>query len=173
MFTFFKPLVEIAFFKRGPEALPVNTAYSMFVVVLYVVSTAIAFMISKLPISQLLPSIVISLFAYALLSYGLLTLANKRERIGQTFTALVGADVVITLLILPAVFLLVNFPQESVEFQLGQLSYFLTLIWSVAVIAVILNAAMEWEMLLGFLIAPAFFFSLVLIGQLLFAAPVG
>ncbi|NNC97539.1 MAG: hypothetical protein HKN88_05650 [Gammaproteobacteria bacterium] len=47
------------------------------------------------------------------------------------------------------------------------------MIWSIAVIAVILNAAMEWEKIFGFMLAPVYFFSLVLIGQMLFGADGG
>lgn len=170
MFKLFKPLLEIAFFKRQPDILPSNQVYTLAVCVLYVFATAIAFKISNLPLAQFLPSLLITLLAYFSLCFVTLSLANKKERIEQTFTALVGVDVVITLMILPAVFLLVNFPIESFEYQLGQMSYFLSLVWSVAAIAVILNAAIGWQHLYGYILAPAFFMSLVLIGQIFFSS---
>jgi hypothetical protein len=168
MLKLFKPLIEIAFFKRGPEILPVFRSYTYLVIGLYLLITGLAFIVSELPIAHYIPTIVLSLSAYALLSITILSITKKQERIWQTFTALVGTDVIITILVLPAVFLLINFPSESAAFQLGQMSYILTMIWSVAVIAVILNAATEWEALFGFLIAPAFFFSLVVLGQIVF-----
>ena len=169
MFKLFKPLLEIAFFRREPDILPSNQLYTVLVCVLYVIATSIAFKTSNLPLAQLIPSLLITLLAYFSLCFVSLTIANKKERIMQTFTALVGVDVVITLMILPAVFLLVNFPIESFEFQLGQMSYVLSLLWSVAAIAVILNASIGWQQLYGFIVAPAFFMSLVLVGQFLFS----
>ena len=157
MFKLFIPLLEIAFFRREPDILPSNQLYTILVCVLYVIATSIAFKVSNLPLAQLLPTLFITLLAYFSLCFVTLTFANKKERIEQTFTALVGVDVVITLMILPAVFLLVNFPIESFEFQLGQISYFLSLFWSVAAIAVILNSAIGWSHFFGFVVAPVFY----------------
>ncbi|MBT8141336.1 MAG: hypothetical protein KJO88_03125 [Gammaproteobacteria bacterium] len=173
MLKILKPLADIAFFSRGPDILPSSNAFIGLVIVLFSVATAVAFYVAKLSMMYLLPTLLLSIAAYAVLTLVPLRIAQKQERVAQTFAAFLGTDAVITLLTVPALFLLVNFPSDSLSYQLGQASYLLTLIWSIAVIAVILNAAMEWEKIFGFMLAPVYFFSLVLIGQMLFGADGG
>lgn len=170
MLKLFKPMFEIAFFKRGPDSLPANNAYLGLMLVAYIIATCVAYMIAKLPMRQLLPSLVLSVLAYGVLTYVPLNLAKKPERMRQTFAAFVGADVIITVLMFPALFLLVSFPQESLAYQLGQASFLMTIVWSIVVIAVILNDALEWQKVFGFMIAPVYFFTLVMIGEMMFGA---
>jgi len=168
MLKLFKPLLDIAFFRSGPDTLPRSNVFLFLLLLAQTVISFFAVTIAKFSFVNFLPSILLTILAYAALTYALLSAVGKEERFQQTFSALIGVDVVITLCILPSLFLITNFPEGSLSYTLGQWSYLLTLVWSVGAIAVILNKAVEWNVVFGYVLAPGFFFSLLIISQVLF-----
>lgn len=171
MLKFFKPLFEVAFFKGMPGDLPKSKEYLLIVLICYCIMNALVYVLAGMIFKYFIPLLFLQLIAFLLLSTFLTQLVNKPDRLTQSFTAFVGTDLVLTFCVAPAVYLISNFPETSLPYQLGQASHFLTLIWSLAIIAMIVNSIVEKPWFLGFLIAPVFLLLVIWSGQLIYPPP--
>jgi hypothetical protein len=171
MLKFFKPLFEVSFFTGTPSDLPKSKEYLFIVLISYCIINAIVYALAGMMFKYFMPLLFLQLIAFLLLSAFLTQLVNKPERLTQSFTAFVGTDLVLTICVAPAVYLISNFPEKSLSYQLGQASHFLTLIWSLAIIAMIVNSIVEKSWFLGFLIAPVFLLLVIWSGQLIYQTP--
>lgn len=93
---------NICLFKRGPEdvpGLPVVLALTLLLNI--VISLVVGIVFSKLPVSFAAVSLAVSTAVVGFLIYAVLMLKKLESRFRQTFTAVLGTDILITLLCSP------------------------------------------------------------------------
>ena len=141
--NFIRPFFEIAFFRRSPDSLPSSETYVYQVLLIAVlVSCGFVYILERLSVRYLI-FYAISIVCFAAFIYVLLTAVNKIERFKQTFVAGMGVDIVINVMMLPAAYSTIAFPEGSVAFNLGVVATLLSLVWAMGVLAFILRAATE------------------------------
>jgi len=143
MHSFFRPLFEIAFFKRSPASLPATTNYMVVLLVLTFFVAIVSVYISEIPNPNLIFKLIFLVSLSAAILYTILNYVNKKERFAQAFSAKLGANIVINILLLPAVYTITHSPENSLAFLLSSVGYLLSIGWSVAVYAYILREASE------------------------------
>lgn len=140
---FIRPFFEIAFFQRGPESLPSSERYVyQILLIAFIVSCAFVSIMDRLS-ARYLVVYAISILCFAAFIYFLLNVVNKPERFKQTFVAGLGVDIVINLMMIPAAYSTVAFPNDSLAYNLGVIATVLSLFWSVGILAFILHSATE------------------------------
>lgn len=147
MFNFLRPFFEIAFFQRSPETLPSDERYVyLTMLALTLVSVGIVHMLGRLSVSYLLV-LLASFVIMAFILQQLLGYVKKTERFKQTFSAVLGTDMAINIMMLPAAYASITFPVESLSFQLGGTAILLSFVWSIGVLGHILHLATDLKRL--------------------------
>lgn len=107
----FGGLLDIAFFRRGPENLPASQALLALVVAMFIVLLVVMSVLVSLPAADALAVSIVQSVVMLAWFRGALAVANKRERFLQTATALFGVNV----LFLPALVPLSNALRPYIE----------------------------------------------------------
>ena len=146
---------RIATFKAGPESIPFSPflATGLIAINILTASTLIMFL-SDIRLIQALSSAIVSLATTAALTWVLLWLMRHRERFMQTLIAMVGADLIISLVQGVAL----AFTQVMSQ-MLAAVVLLGTAFWGIAIYGFIFHRALNIHIGLGF--AVAFILSLI------------
>lgn len=140
MRALFDLFLDICLFRKGPQHIPASQVLLRATLAAYGISGLLVLLISLEPIRALLVmSADIALLTG--LTYGVLSLSNYHGRFLQTLTALLGTGTLVQLMALP-VSLWVSKTLEQEIAALPQLLYIALLVWSIAIIAHILQQAL-------------------------------
>lgn len=159
--------IELALLRRAPQELPASRAlFSL----LLVVGLGAGLLLALTAEVGLANGLLQSLLDLALMLGTLwvaLTLLERRERFLQTATALIGVDVLITLLALLPVGLARPVNAESGLLALAGLLFLVLVVWSITAAGHILRHAFDLTLLQGAAIAIGFdLLSFVIVGGL-------
>lgn len=142
---------DICRFKKGPESVPTQTILVELVFFSYLLTTMVAIAVSPdLEVAFLQAFFVVLVIAAATLGlvWGLLLFKGVGDRFWPTVVALVGCDVMLTVIGLPLILVLNHFPFEGSADLLGGL-LILLMGWSIVVGGFILHRALNTSLLLG------------------------
>jgi hypothetical protein len=151
---------DVCLLRRGPQDLPYSPALLHALAALsFVISLAVASRLAE--VGALLLPLAVALGALIGLPYLALKLAGREARFVQTAIALLGCDVLFTLLYVPVAFGIGELPEQGqqmtgVQRLLALLSLGL-IAWQLAVRGHILRHALELPMRVGLLVAVVFF----------------
>ena len=146
---------RIATFRSGPEAIPFSTFLATTLVVINILSATIFQQVfDDVTLLRSLTTAIVSLAATAALVWSLMWVIGKKERYTQTFTALVGTDLLITIV-------------QAVLFPLSQLTTAavttlvaaVTVFWTIGVFGYIFHKALDVHIAIG--VATALFLLLL------------
>ena len=90
----FGGVVDITFFRSGPESLPASQALLAIVVVLFIAVSVVMSALVSLPVADALAGAVLGSVVMLAWFRAALAIANKRERFLQTCTAIFGVNLV-------------------------------------------------------------------------------
>lgn len=152
MFVFAQLLTQICLFRRGPEDLPTsNLLLGLLVALNILLSITLYLYLTDLTLLRASTLVVASLAGAAGLIWLVLSLMNFSQRFVQTFTAMVGVDVILGLLNgLLTVFTL----QENGTYNtFGSFAWLALTIWNLSIYATIFQRALEVHAAIGLGIA--------------------
>ncbi|MCK4493355.1 MAG: hypothetical protein KAU26_04825 [Methylococcales bacterium] len=129
MFELLKFFYELALFKKSPEDIPTSSFLQLAVIFSYIVISFLMFFMSS-SWTQALLHIAVEMILIALFCRIVLSWHKKLARYSQTFIALLGVDVVISLCAFPAVASLnTPMPEKSSFYLVVVLVYILLVLW--------------------------------------------
>lgn len=136
---------RIAIFKAGPEAVPFSPFLAALLVILNIpAGMALLVLLYEATALQALAIAVASLASYAILVAILMRLLGFFSRFVQTFTALVGTDLLVSLI--QAILAPVYFYVDQV---IGQALLLGTALWAIAIFGFIFHRALNLHIGLG------------------------
>jgi len=155
--TLFKTLVEIALFRKGPEALPHSSVLLLIVTAIWIAVGAVGAMIVDTYNGQtLLVDLTLTALGFAMYTV-VVKVFDRSERLLRALTAILGCGAIFGVALFAGRYVLTNIlaVQETPLFSE------LILLWSILVEGHIIARTIDRQWVIGFLIALA-----VLIGQL-------
>ena len=159
--------VDIAFHRRGPDALPASRFLFGLVLVAYLTVSVLALQINWDLGEAVVPLLADVAFCLSFFWF-LLRLAEHGNRFWQTVTALLGAETFLSLVALPLLVLrTAAVGNEAIE----PIAVFLltgVLLWSIDVGGFILSRALEQTYVVGVLIMVGYVISSFILGEFLF-----
>lgn len=151
----------------GPEQVPTVKPFVVLVTVGFVVTNLVIIALAGGEVPQALGNLSVWFAVVVGGLYFLLAFKGMLHRFTATYTAILGQDIMITIISSPFVFLLLLGDGGSAkEFASGALLFFYG--WSLLITGFILHRAMNVSLLLGFFIAFALFFSSQFVDAMLF-----
>ena len=165
MFALVQLLTQICLFRRGPEDLPSSQVLLAFLLIVNVLlSVTLNTTVQGSTILSAATLVVASLAGTAGLVWLLLNFTNYGARFMQTFTALVGVDVLLT--IVTAVIALFTLQDDGPVTGIGNFALMAVLIWNLSVYATIFQRALEVHAAIGLGLALMVVIFSVAIGQI-------
>ncbi len=154
MYSLILPFVRLSFFAINPQDLPASRGLLVFTLVSYgLVSVLIA-----TPLSDFGTGIVQSMIELLLLTgftLAALRLRNHPDRSAQTLTALAGTGALLSVILLPFLYLFAPAGDAAVSQELLVIN-FLVIIWLIAVYGHIFRHALSVNLMLGIMTALAY-----------------
>jgi hypothetical protein len=150
MRALFHLFLDICLFRKGPQHIPVSQILLRATLVAYGISGLLVLLISLEPARALLVMLA-DIVLLTGLTYGVLNLSNYSGRFLQTLTALLGTGTLVQLMALPVSLWLGKPLEQETIAVLPQLLYIALLVWSIAIIAYILQQALAVSRSLGIL----------------------
>jgi hypothetical protein len=145
-----KQLVQICLFKSKPQDL----AYSQSAIWLLITIECLMTLIAPINTSMvvLLAAAIISIMMDAAIIFLALRSIQQRNRFTQTFSAVLGINVILTL-VANLLILLMNWSQLAIWDTLLSVMFFLTIVWSIVVYGYIFQHAFQMSFKEGTAIA--------------------
>ncbi|PIE41888.1 MAG: hypothetical protein CSA49_01315 [Gammaproteobacteria bacterium] len=141
---------QICLMRTGPDQVPAAAAFTVFILFIYAALSLFArLVIGELPVDYSVVSLVVITALWALSVYAVLQFKGLASRFQQTFTAALGADVLLTLVTLPLVVVSINLPETSPEASLVALSMLVLFVWDVLIKGFIFHKAFNVSPLQG------------------------
>lgn len=133
---------NICLLKIGPQDLPKSNVFMMLTLIAYIIINTISELLSyHIAQSFLLALIHVGILVFLISS--LLYINQYPQRITQTITALVGADILLNLLALPIGFWLIQAEQYGFDMGLPSILLLFLSAWTVTIYAHILSNALD------------------------------
>jgi hypothetical protein len=147
MHALFDLFLDICLFRKGPQHIPASQILLRSALVAYGISGLLFLLVNLDPVSALLMmSVDIALLVG--LTYGVLNLMGYSGRFLQSLTALLGTGTLVQLMALPiSLWMSKTLGQEIAA--LPQLLYIALLVWSIAIMAHILQQALAVSRSIG------------------------
>jgi hypothetical protein len=140
---------RIATFRSGPEDVPFSTFLAGAIVLLYIASaTGLQLLLDETTLATALTSAIVNIAATAVLLWTLMRTMSKKARFTQTLTAIVGSDLLITLV--QAIALPIAMNLHATLFTLLATA---TVFWTLAVFGFIFHRALDVHVAIGIAIA--------------------
>jgi hypothetical protein len=141
--------VDIMLHRRGPDSLPSSQFLLWLVLAASLAADALVLWLAKLP-GRWVAVAVLVLALNVWFVWALLRTFNKQPRFRQTMTALLGANVILTVLQAPLVSVLVEAPPDpqSSTMTLPRLLAALLVLWTIDISAFVFSRALERPYLL-------------------------
>lgn len=149
MRALFDLFLDICLFRKGPQHIPASQILLRAALIAYGASGLLVLLISLDAVSALLVMFA-DMVLLTGLTYGVLSLRGYSPRFSQTLTALLGTGTLVQLAALP-VSLWVSKTLEQDIAALPQLLYLALLVWSIAIMAYILQQALAVSRGIGIL----------------------
>lgn len=142
MLRLFRAFLQICLFKAGPQDLP-DSGFLMRSVLVVNILFSFAYLLGQLTPYQALYQVILSMAVLYMLTKLVLGVRNVPYRFRQTFTAVLGADLVLTLLqsVLVSSGILPMQPEEITQIQ--ALLWLVLVFWGLAVQGNILHHALN------------------------------
>lgn len=149
MRALFDLFLGICLFRKGPQHIPASQVLLKAALIAYGISGLLVLLISLDPVSA---SLVMSadMALLAGLTFGLLNFSGYQGRFLQTLTALLGTGTLVQLMALPISLWVVKTLERDIA-ALPQLLYLALLVWSIAIMAYILQQALTVSRTIGIL----------------------
>ena len=148
MFALARLLTEICLFRKGPEDLPASgTLLGFLLVINIVVSMTLYSTINDTTVLSAATLVVASLAGTAGLVWLILNLMNHVQRFIQTFTALIGVDVVLTCV--TALIAALTLQEDGTLATAGNYALLGLMVWNLSVYATIFQRALEVHVAIG------------------------
>ncbi len=164
MFALAHLVLQISLFRKGPEDLPASSLLlGLLLVINVLVSITLYSTINDTTVLRAATLVVASLAATAGLVWLVLNLLNYAQRFMQTFTALVGVDVLLTCI--TAIIAVLTLQEDGAMGSIGSLALLLLLIWNLSIYASIFQRALEVHLIIGLGLALFVVIFSVAIGQ--------
>ena len=157
--------LDIAMHRKGPQDVPARQGVFLQALAAYLLAGGIVLWPSSDSMRQLLGQLALDLVLMVAVCAGLLALARRSARLGQTLAALFGTGALLSAAALPFVWLLATALGESGALPdtippaaaLSSLALFGLLLASLLVTGHILRHALDWSYAGGVLAATAYF----------------
>ncbi|MEM7096733.1 MAG: hypothetical protein AAF541_00630 [Pseudomonadota bacterium] len=164
MTALFSLIVRICLFQRGPEHLPgSNAVLGLLLVTNTLLSIPLYIWLNQTAFLTAATVVVASLAATAGLILLILNLMNHAARYHQTLSAIVGVDILLTLLTALVAFFTMN--AEGMLSNAGTLLITVLMLWNLFVYAAIFHKALEVHIAIGLAFALFIVIFSVAIGQ--------
>ncbi len=159
--------VDIALHRRGPEDLPTSGfLFGLLLVFFFAANVAATQIVQSL--SRAASMVIFDLALYVGFVWLLLAGFRRSTRFLQTICALLGAEMLPTLIGIPAL-MLVGFENGEVEApNVGTWLFFLLILWSIDIAGFVLSRALQLPYVAGVLIVLVYTFGSFTLGGLLF-----
>lgn len=146
MIKLVKTLFNICLLRGGPEELPHSYVFlSLIIVTSFVISVLIGSIVHDVKIAGL-SSIAGLFFSFA---FAKILLLKKPERFSQTFSAMLGADAIISIVSIPSFYSLAYLKLGEIAEMFFSLTIFTLLVWIVIVYGYIFSKALSSLMSYG------------------------
>ena len=159
--------VDIAFHRKGPDALPASRFLFGLVLVVYLTVSLLALQINW-PLGQAVAPLVADVTFCMAFFWVVLQWGQRSARYWQTVTALLGAETFLSLVALPLLMLRAAATGSEVFGPMTALLLTVVLLWSIDVGGFILSRALEQAYVVGVLIMVGYVISSFMLGELLF-----
>lgn len=171
----FGQLVDIIFWRRGPESLPASSTLLAVLVVLQVAVAVLMWSLAPRAPDHWQISLIVGT-AVTLLYFKLaFTLVNKRERFPQTMTAIFGTALLFAPVLIPlasAMLPFIDHPTKSAQAPVALLLLGAAIsIWQLVVQVRIVRAAFEWRWGMAIVLLVGQRIAGVLVSALIIGAP--
>lgn len=149
--------IDIVLFKKGPQDVPDSSALMSGVIIANIL-LSVAFMLQQTTLADALGRILCSLVVLYLLVRLTLRFKQLSYRLRQTFTALLGAEILLSLVQI-SVAMLIGIAAEPAQISPLQMMVWLpVVIWVIAVNGNIMHYALDVKRSLGVMLALAYLF---------------
>ena len=138
--------LNICLMRHGPERLPASQfLLGLVIAINAITSLTLTTMLNDTPLITSSTLVVVNLAGTALLTWGALSFVSHTPRFNQTFLAVVGVDLLLTLVM--GVVLLLGLDANGDPRPFASTLWLMLTIWSLAVLSFIFHKAMEIHML--------------------------
>ena len=159
--------VDIAFHRKGPDALPASRFLFGIVLVAYLTVSLLALQINW-PLDQAVGPLVADVVFCMAFFWAVLQLGQHGRRFWQTVTALLGAETFLSLVALPLLVLRSAATGSAALEPITVLLLTVVLFWSIDIGGFILSRALEQAYVVGVMIMVGYVISSFMLGELLF-----
>lgn len=157
---------QICRMRTGPEQVPPVLILTVVTFLAYALLSFAAYMgVSGLAFEYSAMSLMVITALWALLVYGVLAFKGLAPRFQQTFTAVLGTDVVLTALSLPLLVVSKQFSKDSTLFTLAAVLWLVIFIWNILIKGFIFHRAFNVSPLLGNLFSLTLNFLIMMVDQ--------
>lgn len=159
--------VDIAFHRKGPDALPASRFLFALVLIAYLTVSLLALQINW-PLSETVGPLGADVSFCMVFFWSVLQLGQRGGRFWQTVTALLGAETFLSLVALPLLVLRSAATGNETYEPITVLLLTAVLLWSVDIGGFILSRALEQAYVVGVLIMVGYVISSFLLGEFFF-----
>lgn len=148
--------VDIAFHRRGPDALPASTFLLGLTVAAYVAVFLLTLRLAVNPPLVVVVAHTINTVLGVLLTWSLLRAFARERRLKQTITALFGTGVLLNVLVLPTLLWARSLEQSGSETTAAEVLLTVLVVWDIDITGFVFSRAIERPYLLGLAFAIGF-----------------
>ncbi|NIN35213.1 MAG: hypothetical protein GWO08_12845 [Gammaproteobacteria bacterium] len=150
--TLFKNYFEICLLRKNPQDLPRSTELLAVSLALYIAISTLVIVYTA-PLATAMASSVIEILLVSLITWVILRLHKKPERLMQTLTAIVGTGCIISLFAIPLIYSGMLWQTGEVLQSVAALLYLALVIWNIMVLGHILRHALATTLGFGIVFA--------------------
>ena len=159
--------VDIAFHRKGPDALPSSRFLFHLVLLAYTGVGALTLALER-PLAQVLGAITFHVGLYLVFIAAVLEVARRRSRFLQTATAALGVETFLGCIALPLLLTGAAQSADGVPSVLAALVLLLIVVWSIDIVGFILARALDRPYIVGVSIMLGYVVISMSLGELLF-----
>jgi hypothetical protein len=162
--------VDIAFHRKGPDALPSSKFLFHLVLLAYASVGALTLALER-PLAQVFGAITFHVGLYLVFIGAVLEVTRRRGRFLQTATAALGVETFLGCIALPLLFTGAAQSADGVPSALAALVLLLIVVWSIDIVGFILARALDRPYVVGVSIMLGYVVISMSLGELLFPTP--
>lgn len=162
--------VDIAFHRKGPDALPASRFLFGLVLVAYLTVSLLALQINW-PLRQAVGIVLLDAALHLLFLGLVLSLMQRSFRFWQTVTAAFGAETFLGALALPLHLLLAVAQEAGITVVIATVLLLSLLVWSIDIAGFILARAIDRTYIVGVMIMIGYALGSMTLGEFLFPSP--
>lgn len=162
--------VDIAFHRKGPDALPASRFLFGLVLAAYTVVGALTLALER-PFAQVMVAIMFHVGLYLAFITAVLAVARRRARFLQTATAALGVETFLGCVALPLLLTGAAQSDNGGASALAALTLLLIVLWSIDIVGFVLARALDSAYVVGVMIMLGYVVSSMTLGEFLFPTP--